>query len=49
MKTIPEHDVRIAKMTFAKVYPNYITKVEDKGMTKVELHQVIEWLTRLKK
>lgn len=45
MKTTPEHDARIAKMTFASVYPHYITKVESKGRTKAELHQVIEWLT----
>ncbi|MFN8410765.1 MAG: DUF2200 domain-containing protein [Anaerolineales bacterium] len=36
---------RIAKMTFASVYPLYITKVEKKGRTKEELNQVIEWLT----
>lgn len=36
---------RIAKMTFASVYPMYIAKVEKKGRTKEELHQVIEWLT----
>ncbi len=45
MKTTPEHNERIAKMTFASVYPHYITKVEKKGRTKDELHQVIEWLT----
>jgi hypothetical protein len=45
MKTTPEHDERIAKMTFASVYPHYVTKVEGKGRTKEELHQVIEWLT----
>lgn len=45
MKTTPAHDERIAKMTFASVYPHYITKVESKGRTKKELHQVIEWLT----
>ncbi|MFX3626031.1 MAG: DUF2200 domain-containing protein [bacterium] len=45
MTTTPEHDERIAKMTFASVYPHYITKVENKGRTKEELHQVIEWLT----
>lgn len=45
MKTTPEHDARIAKMTFASVYPHYITKVEGKGRTKAELHQIIEWLT----
>ncbi|KAA3615058.1 MAG: DUF2200 domain-containing protein [Calditrichaeota bacterium] len=45
MTTTPEHDERIAKMTFASVYPHYITKVEKKGRTKAELLQVIEWLT----
>ncbi|GAB3202149.1 hypothetical protein ABID22_003857 [Pontibacter aydingkolensis] len=39
------HDQRIAKMTFASVYPLYLAKVEKKGRTKEELHQVIEWLT----
>lgn len=32
-------------MTFASVYPHYVTKVESKGRTVKELHQVIEWLT----
>ena len=45
MKTTPEHDERMAKMTFASVYPHYLTKVEKKGRTKKELFQVIEWLT----
>jgi hypothetical protein len=36
---------RIAKMTFASVYPLYLSKVERKGRTKEELYQVIEWLT----
>lgn len=39
------HHQRIAKMTFASVYPMYLSKVEKKGRTKDELHQVIEWLT----
>src|SRR5690606_35749412 len=39
------HHQRIATMTFASVYPHYVTKVERKGRTKEELHQVIEWLT----
>ncbi|MEZ6129509.1 MAG: DUF2200 domain-containing protein [Planctomycetaceae bacterium] len=39
------HDERIAQMTFASVYPHYVTKVEKKGRTKDELHQVIQWLT----
>jgi len=45
MKITPEHNERIAKMTFSLVYPHYITKVEKKGRTKEELHQVIGWLT----
>ena len=36
---------RIAKITFAAVYPMYVEKVEKKGRSKEELHQVIEWLT----
>src|SRR4051812_41212777 len=39
------HDGRIAGMTFASVYPLYLTKVEKKGRTKEELDQVISWLT----
>jgi len=39
------HNQRIAKMTFASVYPMYLAKVEKKGRTKAELHQVIQWLT----
>lgn len=45
MKTSAEHNERIAKMSFASVYPHYVTKVEKKGRTKKELHEVIEWLT----
>ncbi len=45
MKGSSSHDERIAKMTFASVYPLYLTKVEKKGRTNEELHQVIEWLT----
>jgi len=36
---------RIAQMTFASVYPMYVAKVEGKGRTRGELHQVIGWLT----
>ena len=39
------HSQRLAKMTFASVYPLYLAKVEKKGRTKEELHQVIAWLT----
>lgn len=45
MNDSSNHDERIAKMTFASVYPHYLAKVEKKGRTKKELHQVIEWLT----
>jgi hypothetical protein len=39
------HNQRIAKMTFASVYPMYLEKVEKKSRTKEELHRIIEWLT----
>ena len=45
MNTTSIHNQRWAKMTFASVYPLYLAKVERKGRTKEELHQVIEWLT----
>ncbi len=45
MKDTSAHDERIAKMTFASVYPHYLAKIEKKGRTKEELHKVIEWLT----
>jgi hypothetical protein len=45
MKPTDEHNERIAKMSFASVYPHYVTKVEKKGRSIEELHQVINWLT----
>ena len=39
------HNQRIAKMTFASVYPMYLAKIEKKGRTREELHHVITWLT----
>ena len=45
MKNTNSHDERIAKTTFASVYPLYVNKMEKKGRTKEELHEVIEWLT----
>lgn len=45
MSSTSHHDERIAKMTFASVYPHYLAKVEKKGRTKEELHHVIKWLT----
>ena len=45
MTDTSHHDERLANMTFASVYPHYVTKVERKGRTVEELHDVIEWLT----
>ena len=45
MNTSGKQNERIAKMTFASVYPYYLAKVEKKGRTKEELHEVIKWLT----
>jgi hypothetical protein len=45
MKETKIHNERMAKLIFASVYPHYVTKVESKGRTIEELHQVIEWLT----
>ncbi|TGL44633.1 DUF2200 domain-containing protein [Leptospira perdikensis] len=45
MEPTPEHNEKMARMTFASVYPLYLTKIEKKGRTKKELNQVIEWLT----
>ena len=36
---------KIYKMSFASVYPHYVTKVEKKGRTLEELHTVVFWLT----
>lgn len=45
MNTSDAQHQRIANMSFATVYPLYLAKVEKKGRTKEELHQVITWLT----
>jgi hypothetical protein len=45
MKETKEHNDKIAKLTFASVYPHYVKKVETKGRTIEELHEVIRWLT----
>ncbi len=36
---------RIYTMTFASVYPHYVTKAERKGRTKDEVDEIIRWLT----
>lgn len=45
MKSNITQDEKFAKMSFAKVYPLYLAKIERKGRSKQELDQVIEWLT----
>lgn len=45
MEPTAEHNERIARLTFASVYPHYVTKVQKKGRSLEELHAVIEWLT----
>lgn len=45
MKNAQNHDERIARMTFASVYPLYLAKIVKKSRTKEELQLVIEWLT----
>lgn len=36
---------RVFRVSFASVYPHYVTKVEKKGRTVEELNTIIEWLT----
>jgi len=36
---------RIYSISFASVYPHYVTKAEKKGRTKAEVDQIIYWLT----
>ena len=38
-------NTRIYKMSFASVYPHYITKAEKKGRSKQEVDAIIFWLT----
>lgn len=40
---MPKH--RIYSMSFASVYPHYITKAEKKGRTKEEVDRIVAWLT----
>jgi hypothetical protein len=36
---------RIYAMSFASVYPHYVTKAERKGRTSTEVDEIIRWLT----
>lgn len=40
-----ENQERVFKMSFASVYPHYITKAEKKGRTREEVEEIIHWLT----
>ena len=44
MKVTDAHNIKMAKIVFADVYPWYVKKVVSKGRTVEELHQVIKWL-----
>lgn len=44
MTALSQHE-RIAKMSFAAVYPLYVNKVEKKGRTEADLRKVLQWLT----
>lgn len=39
------NNARVYKMSFASVYPHYITKAEKKGRTKAEVDEIVYWLT----
>ena len=45
MATKAENIQRVYKMSFASVYPHYITKAGKKGRTKAEVDEIIYWLT----
>jgi hypothetical protein len=45
MKETDQHNERVAKLTFASVFPHYVNKVQRKGKSIEELFQVIQWLT----
>ena len=36
---------KVFRMPFSSVYPHYVNKVERKGRTVDELHEVLRWLT----
>ncbi|MGB0895814.1 MAG: DUF2200 domain-containing protein [Flavobacteriaceae bacterium] len=45
MKVTAEKNEQIANMVFSSIYPLYLNRLEKKGRTKEEFHQVIKWLT----
>ena len=45
MEVTTEKNEQVANMIFASIYPHYWNKLEKKGRTKEEFHQVLEWFT----
>lgn len=45
MNSTEKNIERVAKMSFASIYPLYISKIQKKNRTSEELNQVITWLT----
>ena len=45
MKVTAEKNEKVANMVFADIYPLYLNRLEKKGRTKEEFHQVLEWFT----
>lgn len=45
MDKITKQNERIAKLTFASIYPLYLAKIKKKGRDEAELIKVIAWLT----
>lgn len=45
MKVTAAKNEQIANMTFASIYPHYVSKIEKKGRAIDHLNQIIEWLT----
>ena len=39
------NNTRVYRMSFASIYPHYITKAEKKGRTKAEVDEIVFWLT----
>ena len=45
MEVTPKKNEQVANMIFASIYPLYWNRLEKKGRTKEEFHQVLEWFT----
>lgn len=45
MTVTAEKNEKVANMVFASIYPLYWNKLEKKGRTREEFHQVLQWFT----